>query len=199
MDVRRLSLFLSPLFALAVALSMPETYLDVTGSTQSLSFSAHFVAGLVVWMALWWMFEPIAIYATALLPLVVLPISGVSSLSTVLSHYTSSLLVLFLGGFIIALALQRWGLHQRIAIATLSHIGGSPRLILGSIMIISAFFQFVDVKHFHYVDDGANCRKYCQSLPKLFLSSVATFHCVLVGCGVCSLNWRYWNDCWITA
>ena len=141
MDVRRLSLFLSPLFALAVALSMPETYLDVTGSTQSLSFSAHFVAGLVVWMALWWMFEPIAIYATALLPLVVLPISGVSSLSTVLSHYTSSLLVLFLGGFIIALALQRWGLHQRIATATLSHIGGSPRLILGSIMIISAFFS----------------------------------------------------------
>lgn len=85
MDVRRLSLFLSPLVVLAVVVSLPEAYFDVTGVTQLLSFSVHFVAGLVIWMALWWMFEPISIYATALLPLVVLPISGVSTLLTVLT------------------------------------------------------------------------------------------------------------------
>ena len=130
MEVRPVSLFLSPVVALGVALCLPETYLDVAGTTQSLSSYAHIVAGLVVWMALWWMFEPIPIYATALLPLVILPIAGVSSLSVVLSHYTSTLLVLFLGGFIIALAVQRWGLHQRIASKILRHIGGLPAQFL---------------------------------------------------------------------
>jgi len=92
-------------------------------------------------MAIWWIFEPVPIYATALLPLVVLPIGNVASLSEVVSHYTSTLLVLFLGGFILALALQRWGLHQRIATLALRYLGGTPRRILAALMGVAAFLS----------------------------------------------------------
>jgi sodium-dependent dicarboxylate transporter 2/3/5 len=139
--IRQLSLISAPFIGAFVAAGIPASYLDSTGETQPLLFAARVVAGLVVWMAIWWMFEPIPIYATALLPLVVLPLVNVASLSEVVSHYTSNLLVLFLGGFILALALQRWGLHQRIAMLALRYLGATPRRILAALMGVSAFLS----------------------------------------------------------
>lgn len=139
--MRRLALLLAPLIGAAVAIAIPVSFVDADGATQPLLFSARVVAALVIWMALWWMLEPIPIYATALLPLVVLPIVGVAPLAEIVSHYTSTLLVLFLGGFILALALQRWGLHKRIATLALRHIGGTPRRILGALMAVAAFLS----------------------------------------------------------
>lgn len=140
-EMRRLALLLAPLIGAAVAIAIPVSFVDADGATQPLLFSARVVAALVIWMALWWMLEPIPIYATALLPLVVLPIVGVAPLAEIVSHYTSTLLVLFLGGFILALALQRWGLHKRIATLALRHIGGTPRRILGALMAVAAFLS----------------------------------------------------------
>ena len=139
--IRRLSLVSAPFIGAFVSAGIPASYLDLTGETQPLLFTARIVAGLVVWMAIWWIFEPVPIYATALLPLVVLPIGNVASLSEVVSHYTSTLLVLFLGGFILALALQRWGLHQRIATLALRYLGGTPRRILAALMGVTAFLS----------------------------------------------------------
>ena len=139
--IRRLSLVSAPFIGAFVSAGIPASYLDLTGETQPLLFTARIVAGVVVWMAIWWIFEPVPIYATALLPLVVLPIGNVASLSEVVSHYTSTLLVLFLGGFILALALQRWGLHQRIATLALRYLGGTPRRILGALMGVAAFLS----------------------------------------------------------
>ena len=140
-QVRRFALVAAPLIGGGVALALPGSFVDADGATQPIVFAARIVAALVVWMALWWMLEPIPIYATALLPLVVIPMTGVAPLSEVVSHYTSTLLVLFLGGFILALALQRWGLHQRIATLALHHIGGTPRRILGALMAVAAFLS----------------------------------------------------------
>ena len=139
--IRRLSLVSAPFIGAFVSAGIPASYLDLTGETQPLLFTARIVAGVVVWMAIWWIFEPVPIYATALLPLVVLPIGNVASLSEVVSHYTSTLLVLFLGGFILALALQRWGLHQRIATLALRYLGGTPRRILAALMGVAAFLS----------------------------------------------------------
>ena len=140
-QIRRLSLVSAPFIGAFVAAGIPASYVDLTAETQPLFFTARIVAGLVVWMAIWWMFEPVPIYATALLPLVVLPLGHVASLSEVVSHYTSTLLVLFLGGFILALALQRWGLHQRIATLALRYLGGTPRRILAALMGVTAFLS----------------------------------------------------------
>ena len=140
-QIRRLSLISAPFIGAFVAAGIPTSYLDLTGETQPLLFKARIVSGLVVWMATWWIFEPVPIYATALLPLVVLPLGNVASLSEVVSHYTSTLLVLFLGGFILALALQRWGLHQRIATFALRYLGGTPRRILAALMGVTAFLS----------------------------------------------------------
>ena len=161
-EMRRLALLLAPLIGAAVAIAIPVSFVDADGATQPLLFSARVVAALVIWMALWWMLEPIPIYATALLPLVVLPIVGVAPLAEIVSHYTSTLLVLFLGGFILALALQRWGLHKRIVASHWRDPSPNPWCLDGS----CSLFEFVDVEHFHNLDDGADCRKYCQSAQR---------------------------------
>ena len=99
-QMRQLALVGPPLIAGVVAMALPGSFVDSVGATQPIALAARIVAALVVWMAFWWMLEPIPIYATALLPLVVLPMAGVAPLAEIVSHYTSTLLVLFLGGFI---------------------------------------------------------------------------------------------------
>ena len=79
-QVRRFALVAAPLIGGGVALALPGSFVDADGATQPIVFAARIVAALVVWMALWWMLEPIPIYATALLPLVVIPMTGVAPL-----------------------------------------------------------------------------------------------------------------------
>jgi len=87
---------------------------------------------VTLWVACWWIFEALPIAATSLLPLVLLPACGVLSAREVAQLYTQDLLILLLGGFLLALALERWGLHRRLAIFVLARLGGAPRrLVLG--------------------------------------------------------------------
>ena len=91
------------------------------------------VAGLVVWMAAWWMTEAVPLTATALLPFVVLPLLGVSDANATAATYYSPILFLILGGAFIALAVERTGLHRRLALAILGRVGdngGSAQLLL---------------------------------------------------------------------
>ena len=85
---------------------------------------AFIVAGLVVLMAAWWMTEALPLTATALMPFVVLPFAGVMNARDTASAYYSPILFLLLGGAFIALAIERTGLHRRLALAILNAIGG---------------------------------------------------------------------------
>lgn len=90
------------------------------------------MAGLVAWMALWWITEAVPIPITSLLPLVLFPLLGVDSVTGAAAHYGKEIIFLFLGGFIIALGIERCGLHRRIALGIMARVGGSSaRLVLG--------------------------------------------------------------------
>ena len=89
-----------------------------------MSREAFIVAGLVVLMASWWMTEALPLTATALMPFIVLPFAGVMNARDTASAYYSPILFLLLGGAFIALAIERTGLHRRLALAILNAIGG---------------------------------------------------------------------------
>ncbi len=106
-----------------------------------LSPAAWSVAALGALMAIWWISEAIPIPATALLPIVALPLLGVGSIGQATAPYANPLIFLFMGGFMIALAMQRWGLHKRIALTIVSAIGTSPQAIVLGFMIAAAFLS----------------------------------------------------------
>jgi len=102
-------------------------------SPAGMSDQAWIVAGLVILMASWWMSEAIPLTATALLPFIILPFAGVLSAKETASAYYSPILFLILGGAFIALAIERTGLHRRLAMAILDRIGskgGTTRLLV---------------------------------------------------------------------
>lgn len=134
MTARRIGLALGPLaFALTVVLAPPA------GMEQP----AWLVAGLVVWMATWWMTEAVPLAATAFLPFVVLPLSGVTDAEKTASTYFSPILFLLLGGAFIALAIERTGLHRRLSLAILRLVGrdGGPGRLLLAFMISAALLS----------------------------------------------------------
>ncbi len=116
------------LAGLAIAISTVGAFLT-PGAAHPLAPRMTAVALL---MALWWVFEVVPIPVTSLLPLVLLPLLGIADLKTVSANYGKPIIFLFLGGFLLALGLQRSGLHRRIALGILSLIGSQPRrLVLG--------------------------------------------------------------------
>ena len=96
---------------------------------------------LAVWMAVWWMTEAVELYATALLPLVALPMTGAAPVRAAAAPYAHELIFLFMGGFLIALAMQRWGLHRRLALRALRTAGDHPAGIVACFMGVTAFFS----------------------------------------------------------
>ena len=102
---------------------------------------AKSVAAVTILMILLWVTGAIPLEATALLPLIFFPVLGVLSPAEVAASYGDQVIFLFLGGFIIAMAMQRWGLHRRIALHIIHIAGTSPqRLILG-FMVATAFLS----------------------------------------------------------
>jgi len=129
---QRIGLWLGPaIFALMQLLPEP-TGLDP---------AAWQVAALGLWMAIWWISEAIPIPATALLPLIVLPLSGVGGIREAAGPYANPLIFLFMGGFIIAVAMQRWNLHKRIALGIINRVGTSPRAIVLGFILASGFLS----------------------------------------------------------
>ena len=96
------------------------------------------VAGLMV---VWWITEALPLAATALLPLVLFPLLGITSGKEVAAVYMNSTIFLFIGGFVLALSMQRWGLHTRIAMRVIGWFHGSAMLMLLGFMVTSAFLS----------------------------------------------------------
>ena len=91
------------------------------------------MAAVAVLMATWWITEAIPLFATALLPLVLFPLLGIERGGVTAPIYFNSTIVLFLGGFMIALTMEKWNLHRRIALTIIRTAGGGPsRIVLGS-------------------------------------------------------------------
>lgn len=99
-----------------------------------LSFEAKAVAALGAWMAIWWASEAAPIAATSLLPLVFLPILGATSEREAALPYADPTVIFLLGGFIVALGVERWGLHARVALSIVSRVGVRPWAILAGFM-----------------------------------------------------------------
>lgn len=122
-------LLLGPLAALLIMVNDPP---------QALSQQAWDVAAVASLMAVWWATEAIPLAATALLPLALLPLFGVDDVKGIAKTYSSSTVYLLLGGFIVALGLERWQLHRRIALSVLARVGGHPATLVGGVMLVTA-------------------------------------------------------------
>ncbi|MCK9307368.1 MAG: SLC13 family permease [Methanoculleus sp.] len=102
---------------------------------------AKSVAAVTVLMVLFWVTGVIPLEATALLPLVLFPVLGVLSPVKVAESYGNEVIFLFLGGFIIAMSMQRWGLHRRIALSIIQVVGTSPKRLVLGFMVATAFLS----------------------------------------------------------
>ena len=108
---------------------------------EGLTPEGQAVAAVTAWVAVWWMSEAIPIPATSLLPIVLFPLTGALPAEDTTPSYADPLIFLFMGGFFLAMAMQRWGLHRRIALRTIKAVGTQPsRLILG-FMLATAFLS----------------------------------------------------------
>jgi len=128
-----------PAAAVAVFHLLPEGYAAASGEWQVLPATARLTASMVAWMAIWWISEAIPVYATAMLPLALFPLLGIASMETTARAYGDPMLFLFLGGFLLALAVEQCGLHRRFALAALRVVGSRPATIVGAFMAITAF------------------------------------------------------------
>jgi solute carrier family 13 (sodium-dependent dicarboxylate transporter), member 2/3/5 len=93
------------------------------------------MAGVTVWMCTWWFTEAVSLAVTALVPVLMLPVLGISDCKTVSQQYTDSIVFLFIGGFMLAFAIEKWHLHTRIALKILSLVGTKPATVLFGVMI----------------------------------------------------------------
>ena len=122
-------LFLGPALALLMMLAGPP---------DGLADPAWRTAALGILMATWWATEAIPIAATAFIPIVLFPLFDISTIQDAVAPYSNKVIYLFLGGFIVAFAMQRWNLHRRIALNVLRIAGGHGRSLVGGFMVAAA-------------------------------------------------------------
>lgn len=105
---------------------------------SGLSPAGWATAAFAVWMAIWWATEALPLFVTALLPLVMLPLLGISNVNTAAAPFANPVVFLLFGGFLIALAVERWNLHRRIAFHIILFVGNRPLNLVGGVMLATA-------------------------------------------------------------
>lgn len=131
-DAKRVGLFGGPIaFLIILIFFHPE----------GLSQPANAVLASAVWVAIWWITEAIPIAATALLPIVLFPITGGLGTQATTSSYGHRYIFLYIGGFFLAIAIEKWNLHKRIALNIIHFIGTNVTSIILGFMIATAFLS----------------------------------------------------------
>lgn len=131
-SLKRAVLFLGPLLFLVLqALEHPS-------SMPPLAFD---VLCVTIWMALWWVTEAVPIAVTALLPIVIFPLTGALSMGATTAAYGDKYVFLYLGGFLLAIAIEKWQLHRRIALNIIKLIGTNLKHIILGFMVATAFLS----------------------------------------------------------
>jgi len=130
--IQRIGLFLGPIvFTLTLLYFHPE----------GLSKEANAVLASTFWIAIWWITEAIPIAVTALIPIVLFPLSGGLSLTETTGSFGHKYIFLFMGGFMIAIAIEKWNLHKRIALNIINIIGVDVSKIILGFMLATAFLS----------------------------------------------------------
>lgn len=111
------------------------------GSQSVMGPEAWRVAAVALWMAIWWATEAIPVPVTAFLPLVIFEPLGIASLRDAAAPYANPTIYLYLGGFVMALAIERWNLHRRISLAILDRTGTDGRRLIGGFMLVAALLS----------------------------------------------------------
>lgn len=115
--------------------------LQSIGGPQGMPEPAFDVLCATIWIALWWITEAVPIAVTALLPIILFPLTGALDLSTTTASYGHEYIFLYIGGFILAIAIEKWNLHKRIALHIIKLIGTSVKNIILGFMIATAFIS----------------------------------------------------------
>lgn len=130
MNRKKVFLFLGPLLAILLYFSLVN---------QGLTDDQSKTAAVLLWVGFWWMTEPVNLYITSLLPLLLLPLLNVMTFKDVAPHYMEEVIFLFIGGFLFAFAMEKWNLHNRIALGIIAKVGHTPTTLLLGVMG-AAFF-----------------------------------------------------------
>jgi sodium-dependent dicarboxylate transporter 2/3/5 len=128
----RLGLFLGPLLFL---------FLLFVVEADGLSPSARAMLAVTLWIATWWITEAIPIAATSLLPLVLLPMLGALPIGDTAASYSHPMVLLYMGGFMIAVTIEKWNLHKRIALGIIHWIGTNVPFVLLGFMVATGFIS----------------------------------------------------------
>lgn len=110
-------------------------------SFEGLSPEGQGVLALTAWLSIWWILEVLPLGITALLPIVIMPMMGTLTIAKVTSSYTDPNIFLFLGGFAIAIAIEKWNLHERISLGIISFSGSTVNGLIYGFMFATAFLS----------------------------------------------------------
>ncbi len=132
MNTKKIGLILGPLlFTITLLWFHPE----------GLSKEANAILACTLWVATWWITEAIPIAVTSLLPIILFPLTGGLELSATTASFGHRYIFLYIGGFMLAIAIQRWNLHKRIALNIINLIGADVKSIILGFMIATAFLS----------------------------------------------------------
>ncbi len=138
---RLFNLLAGPVAGCLVALFLPSSVGDPGAEEFIVSSAVQSTVACAVWMAWWWLSEPVPLPVTSLIPAVMFPLLGVGNIETTLAPYADPLLFLFLGGFMLAAAIEKWGLHRRFAFSLLRLSGGQTHRLVLALMVATAFIS----------------------------------------------------------
>jgi sodium-dependent dicarboxylate transporter 2/3/5 len=148
--VRRIGLVAGPVLWALLYQVLPAEYRAPGGELLPLPHAGRATLGMMAWMAAWWLTEAVEIEVTALLPIALFPVLGILPVGKTTANYGADVIYLFLGGFVLARAIARWGLDRRIAFATLRLVGTRPAAIVAGLMGATALLSM-------WVSNTATC------------------------------------------
>ena len=132
MSVNKIGFVLGPLCFILIMLFF---------NPDDLEFQGKAILACASWIAIWWVTEPIPIAATSLLPIIIFPLSGGLDIKTTTAAFGHKYVFLFIGSFILAIAIQKWKLHKRIALNIINQVGVNKSNIILGFMIATAFLS----------------------------------------------------------